>query len=109
MLHAAVPQEHLGYLLNACLVGLAKPGSGGDLDCLGMGIVRAVDMPARLLYVLTPLDPDTLEQVTTLQVGRPLHPVVQYSVFWDHNVVLSAVRCCSCKVAIASLETWTEP
>lgn len=71
VLHAAVPEEHLGYLLNACLVGLARTGSGSDLECLGVGIVRAVDMPAGMLYVLTPLDPDTLDQVTTLQVRSP--------------------------------------
>ena len=71
VLHAAVPEEHLGCLLNACLVGLARTGSGSDLECLGVGIVRAVDMPAGVLYVLTPLDPDTLDQVTTLQVRFP--------------------------------------
>ena len=66
-----MPREHLGYVLNAALVGLAGARIGSSADpppCLGMGLVRAVDMAQGLLYVLTPLDPETLQQVSILQV-----------------------------------------
>lgn len=46
-------------------------GSGApstDLECLGVGVVRSVDMAARRVYLLSPLRADELERVTTLQV-----------------------------------------
>jgi hypothetical protein len=42
-----------------------------DTTCLGVGIVRAVDMAKRCLYVLTPLSLERLQQVDTVQV----HPI----------------------------------
>lgn len=71
VLHASVPREHLGYLLNAALVGLAGARTGSSADpppCLGLGLVRAVDMAQGLLYILSPLDLETLQQVAILQV-----------------------------------------
>ncbi|GAX82229.1 hypothetical protein CEUSTIGMA_g9657.t1 [Chlamydomonas eustigma] len=42
------------------------------VKCLGLGLVRAVDMEARKLYILTPLMQDwvKLQQVDTLMVGK---------------------------------------
>jgi hypothetical protein len=39
-------------------------------ECLGLALVRAVDMPRRLLYMLTAVDEDTLSRVTAIAVGR---------------------------------------
>lgn len=50
---------------------VAPSGAGGPPACLGLGLVRAVDVPKRLLYVLTPLDKAALQTVDILQVrGR---------------------------------------
>ncbi len=74
VLHGSVEEVELGYVLNASVVGLV--GSSIDAQnpglpsCLGMGIVRSVDMQKRMLYVLTPLSEDQLEAVTKLQVGE---------------------------------------
>ncbi|KAK9860421.1 hypothetical protein WJX84_005725 [Apatococcus fuscideae] len=46
------------------------PAHAASLRCLGMGIVRGVDMAQQLLYLLTPLSQAHLERVTRLQVGR---------------------------------------
>lgn len=46
--------------------GLGAPNT--HLECLGVGVVRAVDMAARRVYLLSPLRADDLERVTTLQV-----------------------------------------
>lgn len=40
--------------------------------CLGVGIVRAVDMSRQCAYVLTTLDLETLQGVDTLQVQSGL-------------------------------------
>ena len=45
------------------------PAHAASLRCLGMGIVRGVDMAQQLLYLLTPLSQAHLERVTRLQVG----------------------------------------
>lgn len=68
-----MPNAQLGYALNGAVVGLAvsQPDAGGlSQRCLGVGLVRAVDMAARRLYLLAPLSGQELEQVDTLLVGR---------------------------------------
>ena len=42
--------------------------SRGDTECLGVGLVRAVDALARRVYLLTPLAPQELQRVSMLQV-----------------------------------------
>lgn len=90
-MHAQPPAEaDLGYALNGVVVGLLagdqqtvmQPGgvsSGAHMpagvadqmpECVGVGLVRAVDMASRTLYLLTPASLDTLEQVTALSVGK---------------------------------------
>ena len=47
--------------LNGCIVGLCVNGDQGKLNsCVGMGIVRSVNVVSRLLYVLTPVLPTSL-------------------------------------------------
>ena len=43
VLDASVQQEHLGQVLNACIVGLAalSGNKAAPAECLGVGIVRA--------------------------------------------------------------------
>lgn len=45
----------------------SQPGSGA-LECLGVGLVRAVDAAARRVYLLTPLAPQELQRVSVLLV-----------------------------------------
>ena len=45
----------------------SQPGPG-DLECLGVGLVRAVDAAARRVYLLTPLAPQELQRVSVLLV-----------------------------------------
>ncbi|KAG1671780.1 hypothetical protein FOA52_000157 [Chlamydomonas sp. UWO 241] len=75
----------LGHALNGAVVGLAVAGwrggggGGGGVcvaprlpPCLGIGLVRSVDMASRTLYVLTPLAarPHELQRVDTLLMGK---------------------------------------
>lgn len=55
---APVPQEHL--------LPLALPHV---LECVGIGLVRAVDMRSRRLYLLTNTSAEQLSRVSVLQVG----------------------------------------
>ena len=45
----------------------SQPGPGA-LECLGVGLVRAVDAVARRVYLLTPLAPQELQRVSVLLV-----------------------------------------
>lgn len=81
-LHTATPSAaELGRALNGVVVGLladpphAPAGPQGTAaafppECVGVGLVRAVDMASRTLYLLTPTPLETMERVTTLAVGR---------------------------------------
>ena len=55
-------------------VGLAATATAGrdgaPPECLGLGLVRAVDPAAKVLYVLTDVAAEELERVGALQVGR---------------------------------------
>ena len=46
----------------------AAVDTAAPLHCLGMGIVRGMDMARQLLFVLTPLSQTQLERVTRIQV-----------------------------------------
>ena len=51
-------------------VGCALLGRPATV-CLGVGIVRAVDMAKGRAYVLAPFNVDTMQQVDVLQVQFP--------------------------------------
>ncbi|RWR80312.1 polynucleotide 5'-hydroxyl-kinase NOL9 [Cinnamomum micranthum f. kanehirae] len=71
-LHCQVPDSEVSYSLNATIVGLAvsctKPESSTPW-CVGLGIVRAVDISKGLLYVITPVAQHNLEKVDILLQG----------------------------------------
>ncbi|XXG42462.1 hypothetical protein AAC387_Pa01g2737 [Persea americana] len=71
-LHCQVPDSEVSYSLNATIVGLAvsctKPESSTPW-CVGLGIVRAVDVSKGLLYVITPVAQHNLEKVDILLQG----------------------------------------
>lgn len=92
-LHCRLDPEQWAHLLNGAVVGLACSSRGpaeptasqleaateaaaplaaaaasAPLHCLGMGIVRGMDMAKQLIYLLTPLSQSQLERVTRLQV-----------------------------------------
>ena len=58
----------------------SMPGLGG-LECLGVGLVRAVDAVARRLYLLTPLAPQELQRVAVLQARWARNWGVGFRVF----------------------------
>ncbi|KAL3685364.1 hypothetical protein R1sor_003386 [Riccia sorocarpa] len=81
-LHCQVPESERLHSLNGALVGLGvswKSGtkySGGPTGtCVGIGLVRGVDVEKGLLYLLTPLDTETLQDVDTLMQGWVEVPV----------------------------------
>ncbi|CAL8467483.1 g7021 [Coccomyxa elongata] len=81
VLHVSLPPNQLGYVLNGALVGLCSrshravtdslpPAGQEDTVCMGVGIVRAVDMTQGRAYMLAPLDLGSMQKVNVLQVGR---------------------------------------
>ncbi|KAK1427165.1 hypothetical protein QVD17_15848 [Tagetes erecta] len=70
-LHCEVPKAEIFYSLNASIVGLAvdSEGSGGLPRCVGLGIVRGVDTMRRILYIITPVPQNVLEDVDVLLQG----------------------------------------
>lgn len=78
-----MPASELPAAINGAVVGLAVAPEGrlqtyqhtlnsaadaAPLPCLGLGIVRSLDVAAGLLFLLTPLGQADLERVNTLQV-----------------------------------------
>ncbi|CAA7398647.1 unnamed protein product [Spirodela intermedia] len=74
-LHCNVPSSEIFHSLNATIVGLAvsssePTGSRNHLPwCVGLGIVRGVDLVKDLLYVITPVPLCHLEKVDLLLQG----------------------------------------
>ncbi|KAL2653489.1 hypothetical protein R1flu_021617 [Riccia fluitans] len=75
-LHCQVPESEKLHSINGALVGLGvswkagvKYSGGSILTCVGIGLVRGVDLEKGLLYVLTPLDMEILQDVDTLMQG----------------------------------------
>lgn len=70
-LHCEVPKAEIFYSLNATIVGLAvdSEGSGHLPRCVGLGIVRGVDTLRQVLYIITPVSQDVLEDVDVLLQG----------------------------------------
>ncbi|KAL1531788.1 polynucleotide 5'-hydroxyl-kinase NOL9-like [Salvia divinorum] len=69
-LHCQVATTETFYSLNASIVGLAISSVSKQLpQCVGLGIVRAIDTFKGLLYVITPVPPQILEDVDLLLQG----------------------------------------
>ncbi|CAL4952027.1 unnamed protein product [Urochloa decumbens] len=72
-LHCEVPAGEIWRSLNATIVGLAV-SSASDATrsvpyCVGLGIVRGIDVQNGLLYVITPVPLERLQSVDLLQQG----------------------------------------
>ncbi|KAK9068658.1 hypothetical protein SSX86_012773 [Deinandra increscens subsp. villosa] len=70
-LHCEVPKAEIFYSLNASIVGLAvdSEGSGHLPRCVGLGIVRGIDTLRQVLYIITPVPQNVLEDVDLLLQG----------------------------------------
>jgi polynucleotide 5'-hydroxyl-kinase GRC3/NOL9 len=69
--HPETAMESIMNLFNGSIVGLCTKSSeesrGSDFTaCVGLGIVRSVDVGKGLFYILTPVDGDKLQSVHTL-------------------------------------------
>ncbi|KAL5729409.1 hypothetical protein ACHQM5_002368 [Ranunculus cassubicifolius] len=79
--HEQVPSREIYRTLNATIVGLAvssKKLKGGEpvtTYCVGLGIVRAIDISKKLLYILTPVPHRDLINVDLLLQGYIEIPV----------------------------------
>lgn len=73
VLHAQVAPAELPVALNGAVVGLAASSSSSSAllnECLGLGLIRAVDGAQQELCVLTDLSEQQLQRVDLLQVGK---------------------------------------
>ncbi|KAK4740484.1 hypothetical protein SAY87_032393 [Trapa incisa] len=70
-LHCQVPSSEVFYSLNASIVGLGiSSEKSPDIHlCVGLGIVRGIDLFKGLLYVITPVPLRLLEKVDILLQG----------------------------------------
>ncbi|KAL8028822.1 hypothetical protein ABFS82_14G183300 [Erythranthe guttata] len=69
-LYHKVPVNEIYRSLNATIVGLAVSSASEKLPtCVGLGIVRAVDASKGVLYVITPVPVQILEDVNLLLQG----------------------------------------
>ncbi|KAG2586523.1 polynucleotide 5'-hydroxyl-kinase NOL9-like [Panicum virgatum] len=72
-LHCEVPAGERWRSLNATIVGLAistaSEASKSIPYCVGLGIVRGIDVQKGLLYVITPVPLERLQSVDLLQQG----------------------------------------
>lgn len=82
VIHCEVVPTHKLYAFNASLVGLCclsekVTSRGGPVllsqapicPCVGLGVLRGIDMARGLYYVLTPVDPSVLRKVNCLLLG----------------------------------------
>ncbi|KAI8543529.1 hypothetical protein RHMOL_Rhmol08G0225700 [Rhododendron molle] len=70
-LHCQVPSTEVFYSLNATIVGLAVSSEDSEHlpQCVGLGLVRGIDIFKRVVYVITPVPQNTLEKVDLLLQG----------------------------------------
>ncbi|XP_051962127.1 polynucleotide 5'-hydroxyl-kinase NOL9-like [Xyrauchen texanus] len=81
--HCEVAPNHILYAANASLVGLCclsekVMGRGGPVvlsqtpicQCVGLGVLRGVDMAQGLYFLITPLSPSVLRHVNCLLLGE---------------------------------------
>lgn len=84
-LHNEVPPSHSFYAINGAIVGLAisppsplsplshmsRASLGGPLPhCVGLGLIRSVDLELGVFYVLTDVDMESLQNVNLFLHGR---------------------------------------
>lgn len=87
--HCDVAPNHILYAANASLVALCclsekVAGRGGPVllsqtpicQCVGLGVVRGVDMARGLYYLVTPVQPEQLRQVNCLLLGEVTLPKI---------------------------------
>lgn len=90
VMHSAVPRHEIPAAINGTVVGLSasgKPESGSPtishvlsgspadappLECLGLGIVRAVDEASGSVFILSPVSASKMQRVDTLQASPPI-------------------------------------
>ncbi|KAI3997614.1 hypothetical protein MKX01_011031 [Papaver californicum] len=74
-LHCQVPSSEIFYALNGSIVGLAvSSAKSSDSEhetpwCVGLGIVRGIDVSKGIFYVLTPVPLSNLEKVDLFLQG----------------------------------------
>ncbi|KAJ4765959.1 Polynucleotide 5'-hydroxyl-kinase grc3 [Rhynchospora pubera] len=73
-LHHKVPADEILHSLNATIVGLAvssdRPTRANSYPwCIGLGIIRGIDVSRGLLYVITPVPIQSLQKVDILLQG----------------------------------------
>ncbi|XP_068664382.1 polynucleotide 5'-hydroxyl-kinase NOL9 [Aristolochia californica] len=74
-LHCTVSRNEIFHSLNATIVGLAVDHRTSEESkdyapwCVGLGIIRGVDMPKELLYVITPVPLSHLDKVNVFLRG----------------------------------------
>ncbi|CAH8281519.1 unnamed protein product [Eruca vesicaria subsp. sativa] len=70
-LHCQIPSSEVFYSLNASIVGLGISSEVfEDLPlCVGLGIVRGIDIERGILYVITPVAENVVEKVDLLWQG----------------------------------------
>ncbi|KAI6682942.1 hypothetical protein NL676_028855 [Syzygium grande] len=70
-LHCQVPSTEVFYSLNASIVGLAISSNEPDElpSCVGLGIVRGIDLSKGSIYVITPVPLKMLEKVDLFLQG----------------------------------------
>ncbi|KAJ8016939.1 hypothetical protein DPEC_G00012560 [Dallia pectoralis] len=90
--HCEVAPTHMLYAANASLVGLCclnekVSGRGGPVllsqtpicPCVGLGVLRGVDMARGLYFIVTPVAPSVLRQVNCLLLGANTLPSVLFT------------------------------
>ena len=68
-----IPEKEMFRVLNGSIVGLCAASSAKEktpLKCLGMGIIRSVNIATRTLYILTPEPENVLKLVQHFVVGK---------------------------------------
>ncbi|KAL7859344.1 hypothetical protein SRHO_G00144910 [Serrasalmus rhombeus] len=90
--HCEVAPNHILYAANASLVGLCclgekVSGRGGPVllsqvpicHCVGLGVLRGVDMARGLYFLVTPVPPAALRQVNCLLLGEIKMPKILFT------------------------------
>jgi polynucleotide 5'-kinase involved in rRNA processing len=103
--HDIVSEERVLDAINGSLVGLCQivenPQKQGNvlLPCIGLGLVRSVDLKRRLLFIITPVSTAKVQSVNCLTIGTNVNLPVQcffrgthaeafpYISFLDSNVL----------------------
>ncbi|KAI7794149.1 polynucleotide 5'-hydroxyl-kinase NOL9 [Triplophysa rosa] len=104
VVHCEVSPNHILYTVNASLVGLCclsekVAGTGGPVvlsqtpicQCVGLGVIRGVDMARGLYFLVTPVSPSVLKHVNCLLVGQITLPIEQLTMQYGAEAELPYV------------------